>query len=215
MTSTPWYQQCGMRIYEHGAAANIFVPPLLLVFRYLRPAQVGMWIVGLLLLIAYQKSTTGSTKSKGKKLQPYLHICLPMYFASLVLCAALETWPLRMIVPVVLMLVVGKVGLMSVCLHRYAAHGAFKCGPVTNAGLKSNILHARFPKGLRGVPLFQHFILHARARNNACIVSDRTHSLQGNYTRAETVARLQIAQSCAKEVKGLVGDSARCEVLLE
>ena len=53
-------------------------------------------------------------ESKGKKLQPYLHICLPMYFASLVLCAALETWPLRMIVPGVLMLIVGKVGLMSV-----------------------------------------------------------------------------------------------------
>eukprot|EP00908_Phaeocystis_cordata_P005434 Transcript_15910.p1 GENE.Transcript_15910~~Transcript_15910.p1 ORF type:complete len:398 (+),score=97.95 Transcript_15910:94-1194(+) len=135
MTSTPWYQQCGMRIYEHGAAANIFVPPLLLVFLCLSPAQRGMWIVGLLLLIAYQKSTTGSTKSKGKKLQPYLHICLPMYFASLVLCAALETWPLRKTVPAVLTLIVGKVGLMSVCLHRYAAHGAFKCGPVTNACL--------------------------------------------------------------------------------
>ena len=51
------------------------------------------------------------------------------------LCAALETWPLRKTVPAVLTLIVGKVGLMSVCLHRYAAHGAFKCGPVTNACL--------------------------------------------------------------------------------
>ena len=131
----PWYQQCGMRIYEHGAAANIFVPPLLLVFRFLTPAQRGAWFVGLLLLITYQKSTTRAAKSRGVKLQPYLHICLPVYFASLVLCAAVDTRPLRAIA-LVLPLIVVKVGMcMSVCLHRYAGHAAFKCGPVTNACL--------------------------------------------------------------------------------
>ena len=121
-----------MRVYEHGAAANIFAPPLLLAFGFLTAAQRGVWFVSLLLIVAYQKSTTAAAKSKGKKLQPYLHICLPMYFASLTLGVAAER-PLRA-VAVVLLLIVAKVGCcMSVCLHRYAGHGAFKCGPTTNA----------------------------------------------------------------------------------
>ena len=119
-------------MYEHGAAANIFAPPLLLVFGFLSAAQRGVWFVSLLLIVAYQKSTTAAAKSKGKKLQPYLHICLPMYFASLTLGVAAER-PLRA-VALVLLLIVAKVGCcMSVCLHRYAGHGAFKCGPTTNA----------------------------------------------------------------------------------
>jgi fatty-acid desaturase len=130
----PWYQQCGMRIYEHGAAANIFVPPLLLVARYLAPAQRGAWFAILMLLLVYQKSTTAAAKSRGRKLQPYLHICLPMYFASWPLCVVAEK-PLHAIT-LVLLLVVFKIGMcMSVCLHRYAGHGAFKCGPATNACL--------------------------------------------------------------------------------
>ena len=49
-----------MRVYEHGAAANIFAPPLLLAFGFLTAAQRGVWFVSLLLIVAYQKSTTAA-----------------------------------------------------------------------------------------------------------------------------------------------------------
>ena len=124
-----------MRVYEHGAAANIFAPPLLLAFGFLTAAQRGVWFVSLLLIVAYQKSTTAAAKSKGKKLQPYLHICLPMYFASLTLGVAAER-PLRA-VALVLLLIVAKVGCCMFTPSETYASGyvrAAKCTLSYNAG---------------------------------------------------------------------------------
>ena len=46
--------------------ALTFAPPLLLAFGFLSAAQRGVWFVSLLLIVAYQKSTTAAAKSKGK-----------------------------------------------------------------------------------------------------------------------------------------------------
>jgi fatty-acid desaturase len=133
MRAYPWYERGGMSIYEHGAAVNIFVPPFTLALRFLSSELMSAcWFATWIAIIVYQFRTT--VTPERKKLQPYLHLCLPVYAASLAFVAVAEA-PLRAAAATAA-LVVAKVGLcMSVCLHRYAAHGAFKCGWLTNIGL--------------------------------------------------------------------------------
>jgi fatty-acid desaturase len=132
MASYPWYERGGMSVYEHGAAFNIFLPPLWLALRFLPSSMSVWWFAAWIGIIIYQVRTT--VTPERKKLQPYLHVCLPMYAASLMLAMVAEQ-PLHA-AALTAVLVVAKVGLcMSVCLHRYAAHGAFKCGWLTNVGL--------------------------------------------------------------------------------
>ena len=66
--------------------------------------------------------------------RPYVAIIMPIYYASWVLVFGFAR-PLCCIV-VALLAIEAKIGLcMSVCLHRYAAHAAFKCGGLTSLAL--------------------------------------------------------------------------------
>jgi len=56
-------------------------------------------------------------------------VCVPTYMASLLTLFTLQS-PILPTCAIILLAVAWRVGVcMSVCLHRYAAHGAFKCGP--------------------------------------------------------------------------------------
>ena len=111
-------------------AFNIFIPPLFL-STLLSPAGRIAFFAGWIFTISYQVATTARIL---KRWAPYLYLCIPMYFASLPL-VVLAAQPARAVALAVVLLV-AKIGLcMSVCLHRYLAHGAFKCGPATHVGL--------------------------------------------------------------------------------
>lgn len=61
--------------------------------------------------------------------------CVPMYLSSIMIAFTLNASPVVLLL-VALVLAAYRVAIcMSVCLHRYAAHAAFKCGPVTQLAL--------------------------------------------------------------------------------
>ncbi len=56
-------------------------------------------------------------------------ICVPTYMASLLTLFTLKS-PIMLTCVIILLTLMWRVGVcMSVCLHRYSAHAAFKCGP--------------------------------------------------------------------------------------
>ena len=147
----PWYRSGGMAVNSVGMGFNIGVPVILLV-SYLREQDKHNFC-GLLLLSYAASILTGRTTL-------YCIVVVPTFMSSLTLLATLEDSYLgttigegagidAMIPPryssvlymaitlvAAVALAITKVNIsMSVCLHRYASHAAFKCGPLTHLGM--------------------------------------------------------------------------------
>jgi fatty-acid desaturase len=117
-----------MEVNMVGIAINIAFPVIVLA-RQLSPQQLKAFLT--LLAMSYAASLTGRKTI-------YCVVVVPTFMTSLLLAfAALghdSTSPrIYLALLASLLIAVAKVNIcMSVCLHRYAAHSAFKAGPITN-----------------------------------------------------------------------------------
>lgn len=117
----PWYRSGGLHITLNGMALNIFIPIYVLASQLPddQPKQFLYLMASFIASAAILSRTI------------YCILIVPSYLASLLLCVHLHYSFL--LLPISLILAIGKVNIcMSVCLHRYAAHAAFRCGPITN-----------------------------------------------------------------------------------
>lgn len=130
----PWYRKGGMVVNSVGMAFNIGVPVVVLAANLPKDYQYNF--VGLLLFSYVAAIWSGRTTV-------YCIVVVPTFMVSTVLALFLEdqqTTTSLSLAAVCLAtataLAIFKVNIcMSVCLHRYAAHAAFKCGPMTRVGL--------------------------------------------------------------------------------
>ena len=130
-TARPWYVRGGMHVNEVGMGLNVTVPPIFLAMTAawtttlhpeLTPVQTfaSVFILQVILAAIEGKRTVFCVIAVTCYLSSFLVI--PATLAS----AALPT------VGLAIFIAIWRVGIcMSVCLHRYAAHAAFKCGPAT------------------------------------------------------------------------------------
>lgn len=119
--SRPWWRRGGMHVNMVGMIFTIAGP----IFAMLRDAdKQNLQFYISLLAISFATSAIIGMRTL------YCIVVVPSYMVSMSLALTLPYPPLVMIASIVLAIV--KVGVcMSVCLHRYAAHAAFKCGYFT------------------------------------------------------------------------------------
>ena len=136
----PWYRAGGMEINLNGMALNIGGTVALLVSDLDVPHQ-RLFVAVLLCSYTAAALTTNAIST-------YCLLAVPTFFTSLLLVLSLDSdnnnnnddsdihrWMghVAAVLAASVALSVTKVNIcMSVCLHRYAAHQAFTCGPVTN-----------------------------------------------------------------------------------
>jgi len=117
----PWYRAGGLHITLNGMALTI-LGPIAFLANQLPGDQPEYFMKLTLFCIASALLTTRTI---------YCVIVVPCYMVSLLLCTHLKYSIL--LLPLSLAISILKVNIcMSVCLHRYAAHNAFHCGPITN-----------------------------------------------------------------------------------
>lgn len=165
----PWYIRGGFHVNQVGMAFNVCVPPAILLLWtatsvetssvYYTPMQ--LFFAAVFVQIAFAAAEKMKTV--------YCIAVVPIYLASMI---AIPGTLSSSIVPLVLAFIVAiwRGGIcMSVCLHRYAAHGAFKCGP----GMRL-ILHVLGSAAHQGGPIWwasQH-----RCHHKYCDVPRDPHS---------------------------------------
>ena len=121
-TSRPWFAAGGMQVNMAGMGLNTFIPVIFLV-SHLAKEELRIFLTGL--CCCYASALIVGCRSV------YCILVVPTYMTSLLLCFQLNISIWTVVLGVALAIV--KVNIcMSVCLHRYAAHAAFKCGPITN-----------------------------------------------------------------------------------
>ena len=124
--SRPWYMRGGMHVNVNGMAFNILIPIYLLLQKFTSEEQ-KLWFT----LLAVSIVTSVAMRMKTL----YCIVVVPLYMCTLTLSWGLfqqDNYNPLSLFAASIALAVFKVGIcMSVCLHRYAAHAAFKCGPLT------------------------------------------------------------------------------------
>lgn len=121
---TPWWRRGGMHANEVGMGITVLTPPFVL---YMSMTFPEIQTAFLILLIGGILSSVTIHGMRGT----FCVVAVPVYMASLVFSLGFNKNPL-LLLGISLVLAIIKVGIcMSVCLHRYAAHAAFKCNPTT------------------------------------------------------------------------------------
>lgn len=121
----PWYRRGGMFINVFGMACNNTFPALWLALCLETVIQRYSFLA---LFIA---SCVGAYMT-GKR-TVYCVVVVPLYMCSFLLAYALPKDPIVSISMAVFLGIVKVNICMSVCLHRYASHAAFHCGPVVKS----------------------------------------------------------------------------------
>ena len=121
----PWFIKGGMQTNLFGMGLNILIPPILwassLPNRRQQVIYYTLYLSSILL-----------AKFLGRMKTIFCTLIVPTYYCSMFLSfwTLADQHPFRLLV-VAFVLGMVKVGIpMSICLHRYAAHQAFTCGPV-------------------------------------------------------------------------------------
>lgn len=125
----PWYIRGGMHINFYGIGMNVTLAPIFLAMtadatslhHSFTPLQIFITLWTIQAIVA---------KAQGFRTIYTIIIC-PCYLASLVLIGTISMSPWRFLFLHVFFGLYREGICMSVALHRYAAHAAFKCGPVT------------------------------------------------------------------------------------
>ena len=124
----PWWRRGGMGIFEHGAILSEFVPALLLLHLLcFQPLSLVVTTPGAIVALAIPSSLAfreGICTGDGSVIASIL---VPLYFLSIVLCLPGLANPFTTLCSVVVMTLAKLAVCMSAVLHRWAAHGAFKC----------------------------------------------------------------------------------------
>jgi len=126
----PWYYAGGMQVNMAGIGVNIVVP-LLVLTSTLSSTELYAFLA--LLVVSFLAAAASGSRTI------YCIAVVPTFFVSLILSFRLGVpgllFPLSTIVLSVAVAITKVNICMSVCLHRYAAHVAFRCGPVTKAAI--------------------------------------------------------------------------------
>lgn len=121
----PWYRAGGMKV-KVGMGINVFLPLIVLVnnlSKTERNSFLSFLAISYILSFTIRKTM-------------YCIVVVPSFMSSLLLCTTLHKLQPQIALSLALALTIMKVNIfMSVCLHRYAAHSAFKCGPITSTAL--------------------------------------------------------------------------------
>lgn len=129
----PWWRAGGMHITPFGSLGTIGAPAVC----FARPLLDAGWLpFGLVMLLGICCAALSAPVSQGNV---FVGFVLPIYMMTLVaglVPAGLDIGAIASLVLPMLALFVFKTGVcMSVCLHRYAAHAAFACGPAMRFAL--------------------------------------------------------------------------------
>jgi len=126
----PWYRRGGMHVTEIGYGIMIIAELSILRHDLLGESfGTSSWafLAGIILCMLIGQRPEGGV---NWKCWAYCTLTMPLYFSTALLIPALN-YPILCIMSAVV-LIVWKIGVcMSVCLHRYAAHQAFRCDPAT------------------------------------------------------------------------------------
>mmetsp|Transcript_4000 Transcript_4000/g.8480 ORF Transcript_4000/g.8480 Transcript_4000/m.8480 type:complete len:387 (-) Transcript_4000:554-1714(-) len=125
-----WYIRGGMHVNENGMAVNAFYAPVFLAMTAsptsLHPTFTPIQLLGALYVIQVIHSLLMGYRTI------YCLVVVTMYLSSLFVLPMTLSSPVVPTLSLVVFIAAWKVGIcMSCCLHRYAAHAAFKCGPLT------------------------------------------------------------------------------------
>mmetsp|Transcript_5554 Transcript_5554/g.12078 ORF Transcript_5554/g.12078 Transcript_5554/m.12078 type:complete len:380 (-) Transcript_5554:157-1296(-) len=116
----PWYRAGGLWVTFGGMAMNIFGSIIYLSMQLPEERMKQFWMFTLL-CVACTLPTCRMV---------YTILIVPATMCSAVLVFQFGNWPTLMAISVAM--AIWKVNVcMSVCYHRYAAHRAFDCGPLT------------------------------------------------------------------------------------
>mmetsp|Transcript_8442 Transcript_8442/g.15383 ORF Transcript_8442/g.15383 Transcript_8442/m.15383 type:complete len:350 (-) Transcript_8442:174-1223(-) len=126
----PWYIRGGMHVNEVGMGLNVTLPPIFLAMTAattslhpsFTPVQIfaSMFFLQAMLAVAQGMRTI------------FCVVAVPCYLTSLLILPGTISTSIAPTIALAVFIAIWKVGIcMSVCLHRYAAHAAFKCGPGT------------------------------------------------------------------------------------
>mmetsp|Transcript_21211 Transcript_21211/g.30360 ORF Transcript_21211/g.30360 Transcript_21211/m.30360 type:complete len:399 (-) Transcript_21211:78-1274(-) len=131
-STKPWYIRGGMHVNEIGMGINITVPLVYLSMTagsqsYLTQlTQMPITQLALYVLIAQIILAA----IEGKRTL-FCLVVVPVYLTCLFIIPSTLTSNVMSTLGVALFVGLWRTGIcMSVCLHRYAAHAAFKCGPL-------------------------------------------------------------------------------------
>ena len=125
-----WYNQGGIQgITEIGMGINVLATPIFFLYLIGNENFIGQYsfqqIFGAVLLF----NVITSFLIHGMK-TVFCIVCVSMYLTSILISCTLPNPSVLLLIS--LILAAYKVVIcMSVCLHRYAAHAAFKCSPFT------------------------------------------------------------------------------------
>lgn len=119
----PWYAAGGMDVNMIGIGINISAPVIFLACD-LTDDYRKLFLCFLLCMYTAAALTSHTL---------YCIIVVPTFMSSLLLVLAVSRHHPAIVMTVTIILAIAKVNIcMSVCLHRYASHAAFKCGPVAH-----------------------------------------------------------------------------------
>jgi len=124
-TTVPWWRRGGMNVNEVGMAINILAPPIVLLLLQSSSALLQQTFLGLLLTMILMSITVHGMRTA------FCIVVVPTYMSSLILCLSLNSNPIYVLAASLALAILKVAVCMSVCLHRYAAHAAFKCGDMT------------------------------------------------------------------------------------
>mmetsp|Transcript_59265 Transcript_59265/g.135928 ORF Transcript_59265/g.135928 Transcript_59265/m.135928 type:complete len:291 (+) Transcript_59265:142-1014(+) len=139
----PWWQRGGMHVTQLISVFTIAVPSVLLASPLGKAESYLPLAVYILYGAAWIVSTHSCSRVHGQGNEPghaspekaldfYVNFILPLYHMTLLAGVALPSSPRDAVsmLALTLLLFLFKGGVcMSVCLHRFAAHAAFRCGP--------------------------------------------------------------------------------------
>ncbi|KAL7534508.1 hypothetical protein ACHAXR_005919 [Thalassiosira sp. AJA248-18] len=126
----PWYIRGGMHVNEVGMGLNVTVPPIYLavtaatasLHSSYTPVQIFAAVFLLQVILA---------AAEGMR-TVFCVIAVPCYLTSFMIIPGTLPTSIAPTLVLAIAIAIWRVGAcMSVCLHRYAAHAAFKCGPGT------------------------------------------------------------------------------------
>jgi len=127
----PWWRRGGFHVNVVGMGFNVAIPPYILATTAASTSLHDMYTPTQIYLVALLVQLTAAI-AEGKR--TFFCFCVvPVYLTSLLLIPPTLT-PGTAVPAIALafLLTAFRIGIcMSVCLHRYAAHAAFKCGPFT------------------------------------------------------------------------------------
>lgn len=128
----PWFMRGGMWLNIPGLAVNVHYPVYFLLATAMTTTSLLTSFTPVQVFLAlYIVQVLHAAASEGMR-TIYCVFLVPVYLASMLVLPGTLSWPIFSTFWITSIIGIYRTGIcMSVCLHRYAAHAGFKCGPIT------------------------------------------------------------------------------------